>query len=92
MSQLLDLMDRSGLAPSDEEATQAMECMNVFSESYSKLEANADSDKLWHKTFKFHMCRHLAAGFQWINPQKNFWCFSNEDYVLRISRLARSML
>ena len=70
MSQLLDLMDRSGLAPSDEEATQAMECMNVFSESYSKLEANADSDKLWHKTFKFHMCRHLAAGFQWINPKK----------------------
>ena len=89
MSQLLDLMDNSGFFPSDEEATQAMECMNLFLESYSDLRANAESDKLWHKTIKFHMSRHLAAGFQWMNP-KRFWCFSNEDYVGRISRLAHS--
>ena len=69
MSQLLDLMDSSGLFPSDDEASQAMECMNTFLESYSNLAAKAESDKLWHKTIKFHMCRHLAASFQWSNPK-----------------------
>ena len=87
--QLLDLMDSSKLFPSDDEASQEMECMNTFFESYSNLAAKAESAKLWHKTIKFHMCRHLAASFQWSNP-KFKWCFANEDYVGRISKLARS--
>ncbi|OLQ12748.1 hypothetical protein AK812_SmicGene3343 [Symbiodinium microadriaticum] len=89
MSQLLDLMDSSGLFSSDDEASQAMERMNTFLESYSNLAAKAESDKLWRKTIKFHMCRHLAASFQWGNP-KFVWCFANEDYVGRISKLAHS--
>ena len=58
---------------------------------YQKLaRASMDEGRFeWSVVNKHHFFYHLCQETAWENP-KNYWCYSGEDFVGRISRLGRS--
>jgi len=83
------LLDKAGVVPTNAQATQARDTMNVFLHNYCALHAWAKSNDrlLFHLVPKFHMAWHMAQQFKFLN-QRISWTFKAEDYVGKISKLA----
>jgi len=83
------LLDKAGVVPTNAQATQARDTMNVFLHNYCALRAWAKSNDmmLFHVVPKFHMAWHMAQQFKFLN-QRISWTFKTEDYVGKISKLA----
>ena len=56
--------------------------LNAWAEEEERL--------LFHKVYKHHALQHMIENSRWLNPRCH-WCFSNEDFVGKVSLLTYSI-
>ena len=86
-----DLIEKCPTVPSRDEGLAIKESLTDFLNYYQWMADWAASNlhMLYGLTQKFHNVFHLAEQAQFLNP-RNFWVYSQEDFIGRISVLAHS--
>ena len=70
--------------------TKAVDEFLLFYSLLSQLAVDSSPPRLaWKKVSKHHMMVHLASEAAQLNPRLS-WCYANEDYVGRVSRIAHA--
>ena len=91
MSELVEVFDAADMYLTDMEFGKAESLAKGFLDSYSFL--NQWSLEKGYPGFrivmKHHTFQHLVENSRFLNPRAH-WCFASEDFVGRVSRLARS--
>lgn len=92
LQKVIDLWSGADIILTTEEWQQTMTLGKGFLDTYSLLNQwAADEERmLFHKVFKFHSWQHMLENSQWLNPRCH-WCFSNEDFVGKMSLLTHSI-
>jgi len=91
--QLVDVFDSADMFLTPAEYDVALTKARCFFDAYAWLNRWAnDNDKLhFHIVLKFHTFWHLVRNSKFLNP-RCCWCFNDEDFVGRISTLAKSCI
>ena len=92
MVKLVELYDNADIFLEEKEWGTAFTLGKGFLDSYSLLsEWACEQDlKLFHIVCKFHSFQHMLENSRFLNPRAH-WCFSNEDFVGKMSLLTYSI-
>ncbi|CAE7490432.1 unnamed protein product [Symbiodinium sp. CCMP2592] len=91
MSDLVEVFDAADMFLADNEFRKAESLAKGFLDSYSflnqwPLEKGYPGFRI---VMKHHTFQHLVENSRFLNPRAH-WCFASEDFVGRVSRLAKS--
>lgn len=86
------VMDAADWVPTRREADRLRKYALRFLHNYEWLHnwATAEDKLLFNLVPKFHMFDHLSYAARHLNPAAS-WCFKNEDYVGKISKICLSV-
>ena len=85
------VIDQSSWVLTPKEHRTVMAEAAALFDPYQSLHEWAEETGRWLFNIvpKFHTFAHLCLNSQWLSPRV-FWCFRSEDYVGKISKLAKS--
>ena len=89
---LVEVFDKGGIYLSSDEHLLALRKAEQFLAHYDSLNkwAQENDRMLFHIVMKHHTFMHLVQSSKYLNP-KFHWCFRNEDFVGKISKIAHSV-
>ena len=92
LQQVVDLYSDADIILTTAEWEKVFTLGKGFLNIYSMLNAWAQEQErlLFHKVYKHHSFQHMLENSRWLNPRCH-WCFSNEDFVGKISLLTYSI-
>lgn len=92
LQKVVGIFDEQDIVLTIEKWTEAFTLAKGFLDTYSLLNHWGEEEErlLFHKVYKFHSFQHLVENSRYLNP-KGTWCFSNEDFVGKISCLTFSI-
>ena len=92
LQQVVDLYGDADIVLTTAEWEKVFTLGKGFFDIYSMLNAWAEEEErlLFHKVYKHHARQHMIENSRWLNPRCH-WCFSNEDFVCKVSLLTYSI-
>ena len=92
LQEVVDILDEADFVLTAKEWQKCFTFAKRFVDGYSKLNQWSENEgkMLFHKVYKFHQFQHMMENAKWLNPRCH-WCFSNEDFVGKISLLTYSI-
>lgn len=92
LQKVVNIYDEEDIVLTIEKWTEVFTLAKGFLDTYSILNTWGEEEErlLFHKVYKFHSFQHLVENSRYLNP-KSTWCFSNEDFVGKISCLTFSI-
>ena len=92
LQKVVDLYSEADIVLTEQEWEKVYTLGKGFLDIYSLLNGWAEEQErlLFHKVWKFHSFQHMVENSKWLNPRCH-WCFSQEDFVGKISLLTYSI-
>ena len=92
MVKLVELYDNADIFLEEKEWNKAFTLGKGFLDAYSLLNqwASEQNKLLFNIVYKFHRFQHMLENSRFLNPRAH-WCFSNEDFVGKMSLLTYSI-